>query len=173
MNEPLPSEVLFAATLAPYRSLPPKGFIWMIAALGGLGFCANLGFVLAGAWPIAPFFGLDLALLYFAFRLSSRRARQSETVRLTQEALDVERVGTRGERRRWRFEPFWLRVVCEESANGQNRLLLASHGKFLPLGSFLSPQERRRFAAALNAALQRWRDGLRAGPGGGAAGSLP
>ncbi len=156
--------VFFDATLHPHRSLPPKGFFWVMMVLAGASFCASLGFVLAGAWPVTGFFGLDIALVYLAFRLSYRSARQSENVRLTRTALDVERISIRGEKRRWRFEPFWLRIVYEEREEGQNRLSLTSHGKSMSLGAFLSAPERQQLALRLKTALAHWREALRNTP---------
>jgi uncharacterized membrane protein len=153
--------VFFTATVTPHRSLPPRGLTWIMAALAGFGLCSGIGFVLAGAWPVTPFFGLDIALLYLAFRLSDRSARQSESLRLTAEALEIERVGPRGERRCWRFEPAWLGISVDERDDGRGQLLLASHGRSVGLGAFLSADERQRLAAGLKAALQRWRDALR------------
>ena len=152
--------VFFDATLSPYRSLPPRGFFWVMAVLSAVGFCGGIGFVLMGAWPVTGFFGLDVALVYLAFRLSYRSARQIEKLRLTEAAFDVERISIRGERRRWRFEPFWLRLVFEEGEEGQNRLLLVSHGRSLALGAFLSSPERRSLAHGLTGALAKWRAGL-------------
>jgi uncharacterized membrane protein len=161
MSDAAPERAFFDATLSPYRSLPQRGFFWVMAVLAGGSFCAGVGCVLAGAWPVTGFFGLDVALVYLAFRLSYRSARQTETVRLTDRALDVERISIRGERRRWRFEPFWLRIIFEEWEEGQNRLLLASHGRSLALGTFLSSPERRNLALELKAALEAWRRALR------------
>src|SRR5262245_17611111 len=138
MNDATSEQVFFDAKLSPYRSLPPRGFFWVMAVLALISVGTGIGFIWAGAWPVVGFFGLDVALLYLAFRLSYRSARQSENVRLTDAALDVERISVRGVRRSWRFQPYWLRVVFEESEEGQNRLLLASHGKSLALGVFLS-----------------------------------
>ena len=142
--------------LHPHRSLPPRGFAVLMAVLGAASFMACTICVLVGAWPVIGFFGLDVALVYVAFRASYRSARQHECVRLTETSLMVERVSIRGERRRWSFEPYWLRVIIEERGDG-NALTLASHGRALALGSFLAPTERRSFAAALQAALARWR----------------
>jgi uncharacterized membrane protein len=161
MSDTPSDQVFFAATVAPYRSLPPRGLFWLMAVLAGIGFCTGIGFILAGAWPVTGFFGLDVALLYLAFRLSYRSARQTESLRLTSKTLDVERVSVRGERQHWRLEPAWLRVTLDEGERGRGRLLLSSHGKTLSLGAFLSAEERRRLAAALKAALLRWRDSLR------------
>jgi uncharacterized membrane protein len=162
MSDAPSDEVIFATTVTPYRSLPPRRLTWIMAGLAAFGFCSGIGFVLAGAWPVTGFFGLDIALLYFAFRLSYRSARQRESLRLTHQTLDIERVGVRGERQRWQLEPTWLRVTIDENAQGPGRLLLSSRGKTIGLGAFLNPEERRRLADDLRAALRRWRDSLRA-----------
>lgn len=150
-------EIFLDAVLQPYRSLPPKGFAVVMAVLGAASFIVGISFVMMGAWPVVGFFGLDVLLLYVAFRASYRSARQHENVRLTGRLLTVERVSVRGERRSWQFEPFWLRIVLEEKDEDSNRLVLASHGRALALGSFLPPAERKNFAATLQQALARWR----------------
>jgi uncharacterized membrane protein len=153
--------VFYSATLSPHRSLPPRGFAWVIGLIGGAAFCISLGFILAGAWPVTPFCGLDILLVYFAFRWNYRSAQQSETVRLTSRSLDVERISIRGEHERWRFEPAWARVTVDESENGRGRVLLSSHGRSVSLGAFLNSNDRHGVAAGLKAALQRWREALR------------
>ena len=102
----------------------------------------------------------DVALLYFAFRLNYRSARQCETLRLADDQFTVERVGIYGERRLWRFQPFWLRVVLEERLDDSNRLLLASHGRSLAIGDFLPPPSRRELAMTLREVLACWRAAL-------------
>jgi uncharacterized membrane protein len=161
MSDRPSDNVIFATTVAPYRSLPPRSLTWIMLGLAAFGFCCGIGFVLAGAWPVTGFFGLDIALLYFAFRLSYRSARQRESLRLTQETLDVERVGVHGESQRWRLEPTWLRVTIDENRQGRGRLLLSSSGRTIGLGAFLGSEDRRRLADDLKAALGRWRDSLR------------
>ncbi len=151
------SELYYTAVLKPHRSLPPKGFALLMLALGGVSFCVSLAFVLRGAWPVTPFFGLDVALIYLAFRLSYRQARQREELRLSDDSLTVDRVSIYGERRHWRFQPFWLRVRFEEKDEHTNRLVLTSHGRSLVVGSFLGPDERRSVAQGLSDALGRWR----------------
>ena len=148
--------VFFEAVLYPHRSLPPQGFVVLMLVLGAISFAAGVSFVLIGAWPIVGYFGLDVLLVYLAFRASYRSARQHEWVRLTEESLTVERVGLRGERRRWQFQPYWLRVVLEEK-DESNRLILTSHGRQVVVGSFLAPSERKNVAVALRDALARWR----------------
>ena len=155
-----PSPVFFERVLWPHRSLPPRGFHMLMLGLGVLSFIAGISFVAAGAWPVCGFFGLDVALLYLAFRLSYRSARQRETLRLADDQFTVERVDIYGARRMWRFQPFWLRIVLEEKRDESNRLLLASHGETLVIGDFLAPPVRRDLAATLREVLTRWRAAL-------------
>ena len=156
--------MFFDAVLHPHRSLPPHGFVLLMLLLGAVSFVAGVSFVLIGAWPVFGYFGLDVLLIYLAFRASYRSARMHECVRLTEDTLTVERVSPRGERRRWTFQPSWLRVVLEEREE-TNRLVLASHGRELVLGGFLAPQERRGLATALKDALVRWREHINPGSG--------
>ena len=149
--------LFFERVLSPHRSLPPRGFHVLMLALGLISLTAGIGFVAIGAWPVIGFFGVDVALVYVAFRLSYRSARQSETLRLAGDAFTVERVSVRGERRSWRFQPFWLRVVIEERSDASNRLLVASHGRSLVIGDFVPPTTRRDLAVTITEALVRWR----------------
>ena len=158
--DPPLADVSFERVLLPHRSLPPCGFRVLMVLLGVVSIAVGIGFVSIGAWPIFDFFGLDVALLYLAFRLNYRSARQSERLRLADDQFTVERVGIYGERRLWRFQPFWLRVVLEERPDESNRLLLASHGRTLAIGDFLPPPSRRELAVTLREVLVRWRAAL-------------
>ena len=149
--------VFLDTVLVPHRSLPPAGFVAVMAVLGGFSFIAGILFVLNGAWPVTGFFGLDVALVYLAFRINYRSARRRERIRLVSDALTVERLGVRGERFAWRFQPYWLRVTLEEMDDDSNRLTISSHGRSLSLGTFLGAGERRSLAALLRDALTRWR----------------
>ena len=150
----------FERVLLPHRSLPPRSFHLLMLTLGLISLSVGIGFVSIGAWPVMGFFGLDVALVYFAFRLNYRSARRSETIRLAGDAFTVERISVRGERRVWQFQPFWLRVILEEWGAERNRLLVASHGRSLVIGDIVTPAARRELAASIREALNRWRDAL-------------
>jgi uncharacterized membrane protein len=152
------SPVFLDVVLAPHRSLPIRGFNIMMAIFGGVSFVYGMAFlVLLHAWPVFCFFGIDVFLVWLAFRLNYRSARQSEHVRLVEDSLTVERTGVRGEQASWRFQPYWLRVIFEEQDEHTNRLLITSHGRSLTLAAFLGPEQRRDFALSLKDALARWR----------------
>jgi uncharacterized membrane protein len=150
----------FERVLLPHRSLPSRNFHLLIGLLGLISLAVGVGFVSMGAWPVIGFFGLDVGLVYLAFRLSYRSARQRETLRLAHDVFTVERVDVRGERRKWQFQPFWLRVIFEERPGPSNRLLVASHGRALVIGDFVPPPTRRELAETIREALRRWRNSL-------------
>ncbi len=147
---------IFDIELKPYRSLGPRGFAILIGvvALGNLG--AGLAFWLLGAWPVFVFCGLDVLLVYLAFKFSYRQQRAREFIRLDDSALEIRRVDIRGQETVWRLQPYWLRIECEAGDDSAN-LRIWSHGRALTLGAFLSPDERRHLAEGLREALWRWR----------------
>jgi uncharacterized membrane protein len=149
--------VLFDAVLVPHRSLGPGGFWLLMALISGLSFVSGVFFVLRGAWPVSGYFGLDVLLVYLAFKASYRSARLYETVKLTDQALIVERVGPKGQRHTWRFQPYWLRIEMDDPPEHNSQLRLTSHGRSLAIGSFLAPEERHELAEALRGALRQVR----------------
>ena len=151
--------VRFDAILQPNTSLPPKAFFLLMAALGFVSFCAGIMFVMAGAWPVFGFFGLDVLIVYVAFKLNYRQAKRFETLRLTDDALLVERISPTGRRRKYRFQPYWLKVELSEDLHRARTLTLTSHGKSLEIGAFLSPDEKFDLARALRAELSRLKSG--------------
>src|SRR3990170_4216921 len=143
----------FSAVLTPHRSLGPKGFMVLMAAVCLVSFGTGLFFYLLGAWPVIGFMGLDVALIYAAFKLNFRALRLYETVDLTQDALTVTRVGPSGRAQSWSFNPYWVRLKLEPRIGRSSELSLISHGSRLVLASFLSDREREDFAGALGSAL--------------------
>ncbi|MDJ0512521.1 MAG: DUF2244 domain-containing protein [Methyloceanibacter sp.] len=147
----------FQAVLSPHRSLGPRGFVIFMLAVSVIAFGAGLMFFMMGAWPVLGFMGLDVLLIYVAFRINFRALRVYETVALTDDALTVTRVAPNGKEQSWRFNPYWVRVHVDERVGLSSELSLASHGKRLVFGAFLTDPEREDFAAALKAALREAR----------------
>ena len=140
----------FDAVLYPNRSLDPFGFHMLMAAIVLVSAGIGAAFVMLGAWPVTGFLGLDVVLLYLAFRWNYRQGRRAEFIRLDGPELVVRRVEPSGRRREWRFDAHWLRVTIDDRTD---QLTLSSHGRTLVLGAFLSPEERLELAKALRAAL--------------------
>ena len=147
------AETSFAAILTPHRSLGPKGFAVLMSAVCMVSFGTGLLFYLIGAWPVVGFMGLDVALIYIAFKLNYRAARLYETVDLTPNTLTVTRVQPSGKVESWTFNPYWVRLRLEDRIGRSSELSIASHGKRLVFATFLTDPEREDFAQALTAAI--------------------
>jgi uncharacterized membrane protein len=126
-----------------------------MAVVCAAGFAAGLLSVLAGAWPVAAFLGLVMALIYIAFRINYRHGRVYETLALTRRDLTVRRVDHRGRVASWRFQPTWLQILIDDPPRHHSQLVLRSHGRNLVIGAFLTPAERLDLAGALRRALAR------------------
>lgn len=146
---------LFSALLTPHRSLSRTGFLVLMAFLGIVSFGAGLAFLLMGAWPVLGFFGLDLLVVYWAFRLNFRHARASEEISVTPSELRVRRVSHRGHVVEWVLNPLWVRLDQKADAEfGIEKLYLISRGRRISIASFLGADEKASFAKALRAALE-------------------
>ena len=153
-SSPTPvAEAGFRAVLAPNRSLGPTGFLVLMGGIGFVSFVMGAAFLLIGAWPVLGFFGLDVALIYLAFRLNYRAGRQYEVIEIDGSRLTLTRVDPSGKAERFDFNPYWVNVRLARGRNGRTRLALASHGRELAFGGFLTDDERRAFADTLRGAL--------------------
>lgn len=144
---------VFRAVLTQHRSLTPRGFMTLMSVFGLVCFVMGLAFAMIGAWPVLGFCGLDVALVYYAFKLNYRAARAYEIVEIAPSLLRVSRVDARGGIQHLELNPYWVRVVLEEFPDGRAELRLASHGREYAFGHVLNHDERREFASVLRSAL--------------------
>jgi uncharacterized membrane protein len=150
-----PEPKLFSARLTPHRSLNRTGFVVLMAFLSAVSFVAGVAFWMMGAWPVFGFFGLDVLVIYWAFRINFRRARATEDIVVTASELRVRRVSHRGHVVEWVLNPLWVQFEQKSHAEfGIERLYLVSRGRRVSIASFLGPDEKASFAKALMAALQ-------------------
>lgn len=129
----------------PYRSLPPKGFVWVI------GLCATgLGLPLLAVvgspvlWGLLPFAGLAIWGLWQAISRSNRSASSThETLILTPQSLTLTRSDPGRGDRIWQTNPYWVRVSLRSGGPVEDYLVLTDGRREIELGAFLSPEERQ------------------------------
>jgi uncharacterized membrane protein len=154
LEAPQTEPALFSALLTPHRSLSGTGFLVVMGVIAGISFAGGVLFLALGAWPIIPFLGLDLALIYWAFRASYRAAAAYEQVTVTPSELHVKKVSARGQVAEWSLNPVWVRLERETHEEfGLLKLFLVSRGRKLPIAGFLGPEEKASFANALGDAI--------------------
>jgi uncharacterized membrane protein len=155
-----PEPAIFSAIITPHRSLSSTGFVIFMLCIGGLSFVSGVMFLMLGAWPVFGFLGLDVLLVYWAFRANYRSARAYEEVTITPSELTVRKVNHRGGVREWTLNPVWVKLDrIEHEEFGIERLFLTSHGRRLTIAGFLGPGEKASFARALSNALGEARRG--------------
>src|SRR4051812_49456357 len=96
---------LFSALLTPHRSLNRTGFLVLMGFISVVSFAAGLAFLLMGAWPVFGFFGLDLLVIYGAFKVNFRRAKATEEITVTPSELRVRRGRAPGPVGDWGVHP--------------------------------------------------------------------
>ena len=143
------------ATLTPHRSLSPKGFVILMSVIAAFNFIVGLFFYVIGAWPVVGFMGLDVALIWWAFRANFADARRAEHIEITSHELVLRRLAENKPSQEQRFARRWVRVELEEDRERElvGPLYLRFGGKRTEIASFLGAQERLSFANALKAAL--------------------
>ncbi len=153
---------IFSAVLTPHRSLGSVGFLVVMTVFGGVSFISGMAFLLMGAWPVFGFFGLDVLLLYWAFRINYRHAAAYEQVTVTPTALKVRKVSHRGRVREWVLNPLWVKLdMTEHSMNSVSSGCFWSRAASkLVIANFLGPDEKASFARELGRALGEAKRGV-------------
>ena len=147
----------FTAVLTPNRSLGPRGFLILMGLICGISFIAGVFFFTIGAWPVVGFFGLDVALIYGAFKLNYRAGNMQEIIEINGEVLKITRIDPKGRSKNWQFNRYWVRVdhfVDRDEDYINHPLILTSHGRSLEIASFLSRDEKDEFSCVLRDALK-------------------
>jgi uncharacterized membrane protein len=121
------------------------GFMLVVS----LGIAAVFSLAL-GAWPIMPFAGLEMMVLYFAFRYMDRHAADYERITVRGGSIAVEvREGTQVNR--LELSRYWARIVCDRDPA---RLALRSHGREIEVGRHLCEEQRLAMARELSRELR-------------------
>jgi len=145
---------VFQAVLTPYRSLGPNGFLILMVCTGAICFGAGLVFLAIGAWPVFGFFGLDVLLVWYAFRRNYAAARAYEEVSVSATEIRIVKSGPGKKYQEYRFNPFWVRLnMTRLEDEGVTKISLSARGQSVDLGNFLNPEDRTTFAGAFSAAI--------------------
>ena len=143
----------FRAVLTPYRSLSPSGFLILMVAIGASSFIIGFAFLWIGAWPVLGFLGLDVALIYWAFKRNYRDGHACETIEVTPHTVRLTRCDRDGRATAMDFNTYWVRLALDERSDGRSILSFVNRGERVTIADFLSDAERREFAEVLTGEL--------------------
>lgn len=146
--------------LTAHRSLDARGRARLLAFFALVSGAVGALFYAMGAWPVAGFFGLDVALLWWALRRSAHSANAYEEVKVTPVELSLAQIGDDGRRRDWSFNPCWSRLDRRADEEfGLLHLVVAHRGQRIEIARVLGPAEKAEFADVLVGALAQARRG--------------
>ena len=121
------------------------GFLLVVSVGIATGFS-----LIFGAWPILPFAGIEMAVLFAAFRYVERHAGDYERIAIRGALVSVEvQDGSNVTRRE--MNRYWSHVVC---AGDGARVALRAHGHEIEIGRHLSEKRRFTFARELERELK-------------------
>jgi uncharacterized membrane protein len=153
-SNPIPEQTLLFERLSPHRSLSRQGFAIVMGILGGASFILGVVFLLMGAWPVFGFLGLDVFLVWLAFRSNYRAARAFEEILVTPIRLVWRRVSARGDECEDTMNPRWVRLeTTSDELSGVTRVTLTERRITRVIGAFLPPMHKEKLAKSLASAL--------------------
>jgi uncharacterized membrane protein len=154
----LSEAILFQAVSSPPAGLSARGMRWLCGLGTAVAAVPAVLFAVLGAWPVLGFLGGEVLLVLGLVAIHRRWSRGAvETVLLTEGRLSIRRADGRGGQEAAELEPYWTRLVLAER-NGTSPVLTAhARGRQVEIGRFLSAEEKRALAAALEGALRTYR----------------
>ncbi|MHC9234597.1 DUF2244 domain-containing protein [Pseudooceanicola sp. 502str34] len=145
--------------LWPYRSLPPRGFAFVIGLFFLLLLIPLFG-VLGSLvlWGLLPFGLGALWALWFGLRRSYRSAEIEELLEITPERITLHRENPDGSQQDWDAQSYWARAEMHRQGGPVPwYVTLSGNGRTVEIGAFLSEDERRALYGELASAFAEQR----------------
>ncbi|MEO8156263.1 MAG: DUF2244 domain-containing protein [Betaproteobacteria bacterium] len=148
------NELEFTFVARRNNSLSSGGRLLVVGSLAAVIFAISLGFALHGAWLVFPFAGLDILVVYLAFRYVEQRAGDYECISFHDDKIVIES-RCKAKTDSFEFNRHWVQVTFVESRGAErSRLLLRSHGKEVEFGAHLTGEQRDAVARRLKEHLK-------------------
>jgi uncharacterized membrane protein len=138
----------YKVTFKPNCTLSASGKQRVLLLLTLVPIVIGISFAFLGAWLILPFVGLEIVALICAFYYINKHEADYESISIENDTILIERcVG--GSSTKEVMNPYWVKVVKHELANGELYVYLQSHGKELQVGRYLTRKQREFLAKQL------------------------
>ena len=151
-------KIWFEEVFFPRRSLGKLGFRILMSVIVLLSAGIGIMFYKIGAWPVSGFFGLDVILIYTAFKIHYQHGKAAEMIKLTDSELIISRIDHKGRRKDTSYNSYWvnLRMACPPNVPkhvGETFIEARSHGKGTFFGTFITQEHRNELILSLKQAL--------------------
>ena len=141
----------------PNKSLTKSGLTILMAFFLLPALLIGSDFSIKGAWPVAGFLGLELLLIYCAFKVSFANNDIYEHITLDENEFKIVFYGRKQEIKSISIEPTWIKVDLGYLKNNSRFLSISSHGKKNLIGKFLSAYEMEIIAKKITYGLHMWK----------------
>lgn len=158
-QQPADGEAVIRITFWPHRSLGPRGFLLLMAGFGFLAFLLGCLFFYLGAWPVIGFMGLEIGLVWLAFRMNYRAGQHYEELLISPSGSQLARIDASGRAKITELASAWLRAEVIKDRHGRGRLYIRHHADQIEIGRFLPPDEKPGLASAINKGFETARLG--------------
>jgi uncharacterized membrane protein len=138
----------------PNNSLSPTGLIWLFAVIFSITMIITTGFVLAGAWLVLPFAGLEILTLAYVLMNAYLHYGDFESITLIGDDVVIEKYSYKSSKK-YTFQRYWVRVTLRNALDGTVAIFIGSHGKEIEFGSrYINKEERESIAKQLKQDLK-------------------
>ena len=149
--------ILLEAYLSPSVAIKLSAVRWILSLFGCVCVLVGVTFALIGAQPVLGFMGIEIILLFAAYRFCVRNSRMAEQIILSRHSLLFRRIDRYGNVSITNLEPLWLRVEIGRAKGVFRHIILASKGRTYNVGVFLTPEEKVVLLNTLQRALRKLR----------------
>ena len=136
------SAVDYRIIAKPNCSLSSKERLGVVVLIASFSLMIATGFVLAGAWLVLPFAGLELLAVGFAFYYINCHSGDYESITIEGDKLAIEKHSYK-KTSEIVFNRYWARVLLRDLPGGDQALLLRSHGKEVEFGRYFMNNDQR------------------------------
>ncbi|MDA5093533.1 DUF2244 domain-containing protein [Aliiroseovarius sp. KMU-50] len=134
----------FEIHLWPYRSLPRRGFVWVIGVASAAFTLPLLGLLgHSSLWLFLPILLGTIGILWYFIERSYRDGEILEVLKIWPDRMTLTRHGPRGAFAAWEANPYWVTVHRHETKGPvPDYITLEGDGREVEIGAFLSEEER-------------------------------
>lgn len=142
------------AVIRQNASMTPLGFKVLLGVVISVNMVFALFCFAIGAWPAPIFLGLDVLLVWLAFRASFRAAERQERVRVSAETVEISLEADGVAKTVWTSPTAFTGLDVEAFGQDDTKVRLRMHRRRYLVGRALSPGERASLGRALEDALR-------------------
>lgn len=138
----------FSVEVLRNRSLSQSGRKLALLLLGGTTLSVGMGITLLfGAWPVLPYAGLEILVMYLGFRWIAGHDGDYERIKVYGTELRHE-LFVRAKLKQRSWNTHWCTLLCK-TRGCRVELAVRSHGEESRVGQMMMDEDRARLAVAL------------------------